>query len=85
MQPITENTVVNMEDVLGNLAIDYNIPYLTFNQLVTLGMRTAHACNLDWKAKKIPFAELCDHIQSFVQTPFGQKVLRDILAGRIKS
>lgn len=69
---------VDMSDVIGELAIDYNIPYLTFESFIELGKRVARIYDLCDHGKKITFHEMCEYINIFIRTPFGKKVLDDI-------
>lgn len=69
---------VNMQDILGSLAIDYNIPILELDNLIILAQRTVIVYNLDKYSKQITVAELFDYIKLFVQTPFGNTLLKNL-------
>lgn len=76
---IKKDMYVDMTDVLGQLAIDMRIPYLTFEQLVHIGQKAVIVYKLDFKAKKITFAEMSDVIKQYLSTPFGKAVLKKML------
>lgn len=76
---------VNMEQVIGNIAIEYNIPLLKFDELVYLCKKTVIVFNLDQQAKKIPFTTLCDYVKLFIQTPFGKKILEQIIDNQLQT
>jgi hypothetical protein len=73
-----EDRFVNMEHVIGQWAVDYNIPVLRFDQLVELGRRAVTVYNLHDYSKRIPFAELCEYIIKFIRTPFGENMLKNL-------
>ena len=70
---------VNMNDVIGDLALEYGIPVIPFEDLVALGKRVVLIYNLDSKAKRITFDTICYYIRLFISTPFGKKALYDIV------
>jgi hypothetical protein len=69
---------VNMEHVIGYLAQEYNIPILSFDSLIELGKRAVEVYRLQQHAKTIPFADLCEYITAYIQTPFGHKSLVEL-------
>lgn len=73
-----EDRYVNMTSVIGELAFDYNIPVMRFDQLVELGKRSVAVYGLEDHSKKIPFADLCEYIIAFIKTPFGEKTLLEL-------
>jgi len=75
---INSDTLVNMEHVIGQLALEYSIPILSFENLVKLGQRAVAVYGLSSQASKIPFADLCDYISAYIQTPFGLRVLKEL-------
>lgn len=81
---IKPDMLVDMKDVLGDLAYEYNLPYLRFDELVLLGKCAVNVYGLEDRSKRITFAELCECISKYVESPFGNKVLRQILAGKRK-
>lgn len=72
------NKYIQMHQVIGDLAFDYNIPLLRFEDLVELGKRTVTVYKLDKYATKIPFADLCEYISMFVKTPFGENLVKKL-------
>jgi len=69
---------VDMQQVIGSLAIDYNIPHMEYEDLITLGVYAVRVYNLEQFAKQIPFADLCEYITGFIKTPFGNKILKQL-------
>lgn len=79
MKNIKKDTWVDMEDVLGHqIAKEHNLPFLRFEQLIKLGEHTVRVYNLDYKAKKITFDEMCTYIQKFISTAFGKQFLKKL-------
>ena len=74
-----EEQYINMEHVIGYLAIEYEVPIISLDSLILLGQRTVNVYNLQKYSKKIPFGELCEYITMFIQTPFGNKMLRELI------
>lgn len=74
-----ENRFVDMTHVIGQLAVDYGVPVMQFDQLVELGKRAVIVYGLQPQAKSIPFADLCAYIIAFINTPFGRKALQEAL------
>ncbi len=72
--------LVDMTDVIGNLALDYNLPYMSLENLVELGKHTKRVYKLDDSAKTISVEQFFEYIAKFVQTPFGNKVYRSLSA-----
>ncbi len=75
---IDPNMYVNMDHVLGDLAYEYGIPYMQFKDLVLLGQHAVRVYNLH-PANRISFDCLCTHIRLFICTPFGRKVMHEIV------
>lgn len=69
---------VSMEHVIGTLAFEYNIPILELDDLILLGKRAVIVYDLDKYAKKITFHELCEYICTFIKTPFGLNLLKQL-------
>ena len=70
---------VDMTDVIGHLAIEYNLPYLNFDDFVILAKRVVKIYNLEAQSRQIPFSTLCSYITSYVDTPWGRKALRELI------
>lgn len=77
MKPKQEQ-FVNMECVIGALAHEHGVPYLTFDHLTTLGQRAVSVYRLEDQATKITFAEICEYILCFIKTPWGLKELNSL-------
>lgn len=73
------NKLVLMEDVIGDMASEYGIPVITFDNLVALGKLAVNVYNLQDKGKKISFDDICVHIKKYIETPFGMKELKRLL------
>ena len=69
---------INMDVVIGELAYEHGIPYITFEHLVELGRKAALVYHLEEKAKKISFDMMCTYIKMYISTPFGLRVLREL-------
>ncbi len=76
-----KDVLVNMDHVIGELAQEHGVPYLTFDQLTTLGYRAVTVYGLTEHAKTITFADLCVYICMYVKTVFGAKVLKELQNG----
>lgn len=79
MKSKTEGLYVDMTDVIGNLAYEHGIPTISFDDLIKLGQRVVIVYGLDHLAKRITFDVMCTYIAKYIQTPFGRKVLDDIV------
>lgn len=75
---MNNNKYVNMYHVIGDLSLEYGVPIMSWDDLVTLGQRAVNVYGLASQARKIPFAELCEYICLFIKTPFGTKVLKEL-------
>lgn len=71
---------VVMEDIIGDLAHEYGIPILPFEELIKLGHRVVQVYKLEDKARKITFDMLCEYIKMFLGTPFGSNTLKELRA-----
>ncbi len=74
-----EDMYVDMRDVIGDLVYEYGIPILSFDNLVALGQRVVIVYKLDHLARRITFDEICYYICEYIRTPFGRKVLEEIV------
>lgn len=73
-----QDKFVNMECVIGALAHEHGVPYLTLDQLEELGKRAVTVYSLQGLATKITFAEICEYIICFIKTPFGARQLQNL-------
>lgn len=73
-----KNLYVNFDNVVGHLAAEYGIPFISFDNLVLLGQRAVIVYNLDSQAKRITFDTMCCYISKFISTPFGAKQLYEL-------
>ncbi len=78
MKEIPETQYVDMTDVIGTIAIEYNLPYMRFEKFVELGKHVKRVYNLDTQANTILCSELCEYIAKYIQTPFGAKVAHEL-------
>lgn len=70
---------VDLSNVIGELAYDYGIPYISFDSLVILGQRAVKVYGLDSQSKHISFDTMCLYIAKYINTPFGDRILRELL------
>lgn len=77
MKKIDPNLLVNMDAVIGDMVHEYGVPYLKFDALVTLGERVVRVYSL---GNKVSFDTLCVYIKKYISTPFGAKLLRELLS-----
>jgi hypothetical protein len=78
-----QGALVDMRDVVGDLANEWGIPIMSFDNLVLLGQRVVIVYALDAVAKRITFDVMCHYIAKFIQTPFGGRVLQELLQNNI--
>lgn len=74
----TETRYVDMYCVIGTMAKETNVTFLSFENLVELGKRTVRVYNLEERHKTIKFEVLCEYITMYIKTPFGRKYLLDL-------
>ncbi len=73
------HSLVDLNDIIGNLASDYGIPYLLFDDLVTLGQYAVRTFKYEKFGKRITFEELCMLIVAYIEMPFGKAQLKRLL------
>lgn len=71
---------VDLRDVVGERAMEYGLPLISFDNLVELGKRAVNVYGLDNRAKYITFDMICEHINEFINTPFGKNTLKKLLS-----
>lgn len=70
---------VDLRDVVGERAMEYGLPLISFENLVELGKRAVQVYCLEERAKYITFGMMCEYIQAFISTPFGENTLKKLL------
>ncbi len=76
--PKNSSFYVDLNDVIGPLALEYGLPIISFDNLIELGKRVVIIYNLDSQAKRITFETMCYYIREYVNTPFGLKTLKEL-------
>jgi len=71
-----EGKWVYLEDVIGPLAEEYGLPYISFDNLVILGKRAMRVYHQEEQGRKITFEMMCKYINDYISTPFGLNSLR---------
>ncbi len=69
---------VNLEDVVGYIAVEYNLPPMRGEDFITLCKRCVQVYQLENKARKITFDMMCQYLAMYVATPWGRKAIRDL-------
>lgn len=70
---------VNLFDIIGEASFEYGIPVITIDELILLGKKVVRVYDLEKLARKITFEMLCYYIKLYISTPFGNKVLLEII------
>ncbi len=73
-----KDKLVDLEEVVGSLALEYGTPYITFDDLIEIGKKAMRVYGLEEEGRRITFEDMCKCITDYVKTPFGMKCLKEL-------